>query len=541
MLTSLASCRGAANELLGLGAVMRMTQIVSRVLAVLAIAVLGVSDGNVSRLTAAEQPVARKAALPEEESRIWYILSQTDGNGLLYGLSERLGLASGLDRRSEPSWRGVDHGGRVELELEVEGDAKGKILIGFFNTPRWWLTDPVQVRELKGPGRHTVDRLPAGSYQIGAMIGETPRPVALGVHSTWPAPIVVSEGATTHAKLRVSSKFNGGMFGVFYGPTADWEKKDSEKVVVVRTVDRQNKPVPYCRITIVERLLEDLKKTHAFHDVATDQLGRSFFTKLDRPFSISCQRFDFVPETMATRYQVFRSATLHESKKEPLIVWKWDDFPTGSGTLRGRVHDQHGQPLTRYFLTVNRWVGARRESNDEASSFAIKLPVTHAEGRFEVPNLVPGEYELWVRHFDYPTHVFDFKGPKATVPDKPGAKVDCDVQVEAKELRYGTAVFEDGRPVQSGYFVSWYTRDPTSSWGGTYSSYSIEKDGSFRVPLSRDERILLDKNSAGLVEVHATEKGQEISLVKVSFEKLSSDPAHPTKFVLPLPKKIILK
>ena len=48
-------------------------------------------------------------------------------------------------------WEGVDNGGLLELDLRVEGDVEGEVFVGFFEGPRWWLAEPVQVR----PARRT--------------------------------------------------------------------------------------------------------------------------------------------------------------------------------------------------------------------------------------------------------------------------------------------------------------------------------------------------------------------------------------------------
>jgi uncharacterized protein (TIGR03067 family) len=115
----------------------------------------------------------------EADSRAWYVLSQTDTNGLLLGLPERLGKTLLPSRQAGPMWYGVDDGGSLTLDVRIEGDAKGEITIGFFADARWWLAEPVQVREVVGPGRYTFTRLIPGKYRLGAMLGVPPTPAAL--------------------------------------------------------------------------------------------------------------------------------------------------------------------------------------------------------------------------------------------------------------------------------------------------------------------------------------------------------------------------
>lgn len=484
--------------------------------------------------SAADEESAQAAAV--RESRAWHILSQTDADSLLFGLPQRLGRASDPARRDESSWRGVDGGGRLELDIEVEGNAKGDIVLGFFASPRWWLAEPVQVRRYAGPGRYTVDRLPPGEFQIGAMIGELPRPVSLGVHRTWPTPITVATGETSHAELRVSNKFRDHVFGapgLQEGFAGKWHEMDPAKTIAIQTSDQEAEPVPFCRITLVERQPNDPTKIHFYHELGTDDKGRAYF-ELSSRFSLSYQRFDFVPETMTSRYQWIREAKGYDSRRGPFFVERtWDEFPVGTGKVRGRVHDQRGRPLTGYFLNMTRREGADLQTNDDAQGYGLKLPVTDSEGRFEVKDLFPGTYTLMVRHFDYPTHVSTFDGPQVTVHDERNAEVEIDVEVEAKELRYARAVFDDGRPVHPGAYTARFTRDPESPSGGALFSDNTRQDGSFRVALSREELRQLTENFAGFVDVYAyDEKHRKIAEVKVPFETLSNDRKQPTKVIL---------
>src|SRR5487761_423105 len=61
-------------------------------------------------------------------SRIWYVLSQDNGYGLLLGLPQRLGKAIVPSRRKEPMWQGVDDGVSVKLAIERDSDAGGEHL-----------------------------------------------------------------------------------------------------------------------------------------------------------------------------------------------------------------------------------------------------------------------------------------------------------------------------------------------------------------------------------------------------------------------------
>ena len=190
------------------------------------------------------------------DSRAWHILSQADTNGLLLGLPERLGKTLLPSRQATPMWYGVNGGGSITLDVQVDGDAKGEITIGFFANPRWWLAEPVQVRQVVGPGKYTFNRLIPGKYQLGAMFGAPPKPVALGVHAKWPVPVEITAGRAATARVLLSTKFRNepaGHSGLEKGFAGQWEKMDPTRLVTVCTIDAAGQPIPFCRVTFVDR------------------------------------------------------------------------------------------------------------------------------------------------------------------------------------------------------------------------------------------------------------------------------------------------
>jgi hypothetical protein len=95
-----------------------------------------------SRLKAHASTAAFQSS--KQVSRAWYILSQTDANGLLHGLTAR--LAQALVGRRGPA--------RLNVEIEFEGIDDGEIVLGFFTDPRWWVAEPTTIRRVHGRGKH---------------------------------------------------------------------------------------------------------------------------------------------------------------------------------------------------------------------------------------------------------------------------------------------------------------------------------------------------------------------------------------------------
>ena len=207
--------------------------------------------------------------------------------------------------------------------------------------------------------------------------------------------------------------------------------------------------------------------------------------KIPQRFSLCVQRFDMRPGQFASRYEYRILPQVVDARSRPTISVKWDAWPTGTGKLVGRIHDQYQRPLKEYYLTLARRIGEQHDWSG-SNEYAIETPVMDAQGRYEVGELPPGAYTVMVRHFDYPAYAWSFDGPKVTIPDAPGAVVHFAMEVEAKELFYGRAVYQDGKPVSSGGWTARFSHDPTSASGGKNFSLGIEKDGVFRVPLSRE-------------------------------------------------------
>ena len=129
-----------------------------------------------------------------------------------------------------------------------------------------------------------------------------------------------------------------------------------------------------------------------------------------------------------------------------------------------------------------------------------------------------------VRHFDYVAYAWSFDGPEVTIPAGKGAVTKLDIEVEAKELRYGRALYADGTPLARGVYFLQFNRP---QWGRRREGFAerLGVDGSFRIAISKEECRQLSEATAGLVEITSPDGKQND---RVSFEKLSPDPHKPT-------------
>jgi len=509
------------------------------VVAVAAIAVLATFVSGLIAVTGSkaeippDEPAAEESSW--EDSRAWYILRQTDTTGLLHGLPQRLGKAIVPSKRQTPMWQGVDDGGSIDLQIKVEGDVTGEIFVGFFSDARWWAAPPVQVRCFPGPGRYTADNLIPGKYYVGAMTGSLPVPDVLGVNRSWPAPIEILEGKTLSVDLLVSTEFKDRLCHPhqYEGFAGQFGPMDPARMITVRTVDQKGSPAPFCRVTYRDR---DPSSRDPFHDIGSDEQGYSYCGKMDGPFSLTSARYDFVAEQFAQRWQFRRFEDVHNTADRKVITVQWPSYPTGTGKVKGRVHDQYGQPLTAYYLTVKQDQKGSNQSKEEHIAFGYKAPITDSEGRFEIENLAPGKYTVMVRAFDYPTHAWDFDMGQFTIADEDNAVTEFNLEVEAKELLYGRAVYEDDSPLEKGGYTVWFEDYARVRQEGAMAlehfSLSADAEARFRVCLSRKERKDLLKYNKGEVFIHDASG----DLGRIHIDKLSKDANNPAKVVFPRPK-----
>jgi peroxiredoxin/protocatechuate 3,4-dioxygenase beta subunit len=474
-------------------------------------------------------------------SRAWYVLRQIDSRGLLHGLPQRLGKAIVPSKRQTPMWQGVDDGGRIDLEIRVEGEVTGEVFVGFFSHPRWWVAGPVQVRHFPGPGRYAVERLIPGKYCVGAMIGSLPVPDVLGVDASWPAPIEIEKGKTCKVRLLLSTEFKnnpcGQGEGMQKGFSGQFDVMDPARSITLRTIDHTGKPLPFCRVTFVERDRDDPSRNRELHPWnGTDEKGYTYFDKIDGPFSITVQRFDFLPGRFAELWQSKRFDEVHYTKDRKSITVQWQPFPTGTGKATGRMYDQHGRPLKEYYLTL--WydvegtrTGASGDYRGYWDSVGYKVPVRDAEGRFEIKKLPAGEYTVMVRAFDFATHVYDHDMGQFTIPDETDAAAEFALEVEAKELLYGHAFYEDGSPVYPGWASFGLDKAAETHW-----AVRTKDDGSFRICLSKQERKDRIKVFGGIVKIKTKPSWRAEALGQIHIDKLSNDRNNPAKIVVPRPK-----
>jgi len=310
----------------------------------------------------------------------------------------------------------------------------------------------------------------------------------------------------------------------------DPNKMDPDSLITVRTIDRQDRPVPYCRIVFVDR---DEKITRSFHDTATNENGYAFCDVLGETFSINAHLYEYNPATKASHSQHKKIGRLYNAHDNKLVTIKWDTFPAGTGKVEGHVSDQYGKPLTKFKLKLNYLQGVRTGWSESYSTYQ-SIEVNNPQGHFEIKRLAPRTYSYNVQAEDYSAYALDSDMGSFTVPEEPNAVVRLDIEVEAKELLYGKAFYQDGSPVDKGMWLTLfeeYTPEQRLKYHerGRYFANSIDPNGIFRVTLSKKEREELLQCTGGHVEI--SDRSGKIGQVHI--DKLSKEPQQAPAFYFP--------
>ncbi|MBN2180790.1 MAG: redoxin domain-containing protein [Sedimentisphaerales bacterium] len=295
-------------------------------------------------------------------------------------------------------------------------------------------------------------------------------------------------------------------------------KMAPDSLITVRTIDRQGRPVPFCRIVFVDR---DEKTTRSFHETATNENGYAYYDALGETFSINAHLYEYNPVTKASRSQHKKIGQLYNAHDNKIVTVEWEPFPAGTGKIEGRVSDQYGKSLTKFELTLNYLQGVRTDWSESYETYQ-SIEVNNSQGRYELAGLASRTYSYMLRAEDYAAYVWDFDMGSFTIPEEPNAMARLDIEVEAKELFYGRALYKDGSPIYPAFYELLF---PT-----TEQLWPTEEDGSFRVALTKRDLQDFMETTEGKINIIASQNNKRVKTGEVNIKQLSKDLNNFTKF-----------
>ncbi len=391
-------------------------------------------------------------AADQGPSRAWHIMRQWNCPPLLLGLSQQLAKTLEPVQRNGPAWQEVKDGGTLRLKLEIEADQPGEVIVGLFKDARW-SAPPVAVRRVSA-GTQVLAGLPAGQYQIGAMLGNAPLPFALGMQRTWPEPVEIKAGQTADAEVLVSAAFEEQASGWYNEEVAkdyvgDWGRLNESKLLHGQLTDPAGKPIPFGEIMIRE-YKTDKRSSFAAPNRGTNEQGLYRFDRMAWPYRVMASWRETLPSLFGCRIQtVFLNRVLEGAQR---VNFHFEPFPEGTAKLTGRVRDQAGRPVEGFFLRVMTDAGDKYEAKAKAwdqpdeksyTDTCYEVPFLAQDGSFELGGLPAGAVRVWVIPFEGRRYEHaDLKDATLAA----GQTANVNFQLTGKDALYGRVLFEDGTP-----------------------------------------------------------------------------------------------
>jgi len=460
-------------------------------------------------------------------SRDWYVLRQVNAGPLLLGLTQRLGKVIESSQRDDFIWTGTEQGGSLKLNIAVEGDATGEIFIGFFKDPDW-SSEPVQVRGFPGPGDYVVENLPAGKYQIGAMIGSPPAANALGVQQTWPDPIEIERGKTHSVKILVSRDFQLRASG-WYNKTVsrdfigDWEDIDTDNPLQGRVTGPGGQAVAFATVQIRE--YKPGARSIRAPNRGTNENGYYKCDGISWPYTVGVLRYKLMPSALGYCHQYLLYNRVFE--KCETVDFQFENYPLGNATVKGHVHDDKGNPIKEYFVDIGTKMDWEVRKNPDGKFYSMagyRVPCLSEDGSYRVDGLPEGDVTVLVIPFNermYEMHRRD------DIRLQAGKTTIINLTVISKNILYGRVLFRDGSPAVV----------KPSPWPDATTSIlfymgigrgrgiaEVDDEGYFALYLSDREVEILESGSGRLIiDVPTSEEHRRNSMGDFPFEKLSAD------------------
>ena len=467
------------------------------------------------------------APMDRSDSRAWTIMWQWNCPPLLLGLTQQFAKVLQPSRQDDPAWRQVQDGGTLRLRLDVEGGLPGEVIVGLFKDARW-LDEPVAVRRLGGAGLRILTGLPPGRYQIGAMLGNAPVPLALGVHRAWPEPVEIRQGQTATADVLVSEAFQKHATGWYNEEVAkdhlgQWGDLNETNLLQGQLTGPDGKPVRFGHIQI--RQHNPGARSIAAPDRGTDEQGIYKCDEIAWPYRVNAMWREAIPSAFGYRGQwIYLSRVLEGPQRQD---FRFEPFPEGTAKVAGRLVDQNGKPVKGFFLRLHmppfNDLDLSNLTGGYKTQVTYDVPFISDDGRFELGGLPAGRATVDIVPFEIQRYQHE-RGKDVVLEE--GKTANADFEIVGKGVFYGRVLFEDGTGavIAPAPWRGAATRIFMTAGGRGLGVGEVGPDGYFTVYLGESDMEALALGDSRLViNVPTDQERRWDTAGEFPYEKLSED------------------
>lgn len=224
-----------------------------------------------------------------------------------------------------------------------------------------------------------------------------------------------------------------------------WVESSELDIVRGRVIGPDGKAISNAHIQIREKRKPG-QRGIAAPDVSTDKHGYYSFDGIKWPYRVGVLVHETIASGRGYRYQYKRLNKAMEGSRT--VDFELAKFPTGSAILSGTAEKPNGETITEFTVDVRSKVDWDDYSTEYLYQFGGKRKFAASDGKFEIPDLSAGVYDISVtpqksetvgvdRYLERRTYVRELRD---------GQRTEISAESAGEKAWYGRALFDDGSP-----------------------------------------------------------------------------------------------
>ena len=277
-----------------------------------------------------------------------------------------------------------------------------------------------------------------------------------------------------------------------------WIESSKLDVVHGHVTGADGRPLAHAIIQVREKR-EPGQSRIAASNVITDKEGFYSFDGIEWPYRLGVILYEPDTTGKGERFQYKRLNQYLEGSRT--INFQFDNFPIGSSVIFGKAEIPNEQPIREFRVDIQLEADFGDTSQEYLYQFGYNKPFMAEDGRFEIPNLPAGVYNVTIipTQSEILTAKESLGRMKYICELKESQKVEIRIENAEGKFQYGRVLFEDGTaavPELEG-LVTQIVRWPEGSHFGTTIT-TVDDDGYFSAQITDETMTLLESGKTSL-------------------------------------------